>query len=274
MKMVKQLRNYVRSCDSLEQEIIQKEQLRMKLTSMAMEVCNIINEDTRVGLSNCETEARRKIEFILQVFQQASEGHANHSLPEEFLIELRNNAKTQLEFDVLELTNMRKVLAGLPQSLEQPSLVSSLSGSDDSYMLTSPKKKGQKMGLPVNEESQMTQLLPAVKQPFREIREKIKKNKGDEVLRAKLGQLKTIIDHYNPKLRIIFDKLRSEREDEEFDPDNPVQEPDEPPEIINAISTLNAVKHLQLTTAETVAESISLVSYLLSDLHLFLIFHA
>lgn len=237
----------------------------MKLTSMAMEICNVLNEDTRSGLGHCETEARRKIEFILQIFQQASEGHANHSLPEELLIELRNTAKTALEYDVLELTKSRKILAGLPQGLEQTSLVSSLSGSDDSYMLpfNTPSKAGQPSKIastivplpPIEHVS----LLPAVKKPFKEIKENIKKNKGNEVLKAKLAQLKTIADHYNPKLRVIFDKLRSERDEEVFDPENPVQEPDESPEIVNTISTLNAVKQLQLTTAETIAESITLV---------------
>lgn len=231
---------------------------------MAMEICNVLNEDTRSGLSHCETEARRKIEFILQVFQQASEGHSNHSLPEELLIELRNTAKTELEFDVLELTNSRRILAALPQGLEQVSLVSSLSGSDDSYMLpfNSPSKGGQASKVvstivppPVDHVA----LLPAVKKPFKEIKENIKKNKGNEMLKAKLAQLKTIADHYNPKLHVIFDKLRSERDEEEFDPENPVQEPDESPEIVNTISTLNAVKQLQLTTAETIAESITLV---------------
>lgn len=86
------------------------------------------------------------------------------------------------------------------------------------------------------------------------------KNKAKDVLKAKLIQLKTIADNYNPKLNIIFNKLRSARDEDAFDPENPVQEPDESSEIVNTIYSLNAVKHLQLTTAETITESIVLVS--------------
>lgn len=261
LKLVKQLRGYVRSCDSLEQEIIQKEQLRMKLTSIAMEICNVLNDETRIGLGHCETEARRKIEFILQNFQQASEGKDSQSLPEELLLELRNTAKTQLEYDVLELTKARKILAGLPpQSLEQPSMVSSLSGSDESYL--SPGKTAKESSVhhvsfvPDHHHA----ILPQVKKPFKEIKDNIMKNKAKDVLKAKLIQLKTIADNYNPKLNIIFNKLRSARDEDAFDPENPVQEPDESSEIVNTIYSLNAVKHLQLTTAETITESIVLVS--------------
>lgn len=286
---MKQLRGYIRSCDSLEQEIIQKEHLRypdsfilycnlfyfvkfrllynarMKLTSMAMDICNVLNEEIRVGLGHCETEARRKIEFILQVFQQASEGRVNQSLPEELLLDLRRKAKTQLELDVLELTKSRKVLAGLnQQSLEQPSMVSSLSGSEDSFLHSSTsleKSKGQ-TEKPIIVSIDPTSLLPVTKKPFKDIKDSIVKNKANEVLRAKLHQLKTIVDHYNPKIQIIFDKLRSERDEEVFDPENPIQEPDESPEIVNTISSLRAVKHLQMTAAETITESIVLVIFL------------
>lgn len=234
----------------------------MKLTSIAMEICNVLNDETRIGLGHCETEARRKIEFILQNFQQASEGKEHQSLPEELLMELRNTAKTQLEYDVLELTKARKILAGLlPQSLEQPSMVSSLSGSDESYL--SPGKTAKESS--VNHVSFVADhhhnaILPQVKKPFKEIKDNITKNKANEVLKAKLIQLKTIADNYNPKLNIIFNKLRSARDEDAFDPENPVQEPDESSEIVNTIYSLNAVKHLQLTTAETITESIVLVS--------------
>jgi hypothetical protein len=50
-----------------------------------MEIVNAVNDDLKTGLSHCETEARRKMEFILQVFNQLS----NEQLTEQLYQSLK-----------------------------------------------------------------------------------------------------------------------------------------------------------------------------------------
>lgn len=261
----------------------------MRLNSIAMEIRNALHGDLGNGLSHCESEARRKVEFVLQVFSQVSAEHPE-SLSEHLLMDLRNRAQTALETEVLEQVSGRHgITAGLfpyngAAGLEQGSLVSSLSGSEDmSSLLSSPRAQkptvnlgsGASVGSPAVGASSidttkddlpswtLSAVLPMAQKPFQEIRDQIKRNRGKELLRAKYSQVKAMTDNYNPKLRGIFEQLHSERDEDGFSPDRPVQEPDESIEVIDSLNTLNAVRTLQVTTSNTVANSVALVSILL-----------
>lgn len=87
--MMRKLNRLLNSCETLQQDIFNREELRIKLNTHAMELSNSVEEDCLFATKSCETEATKSLGRTMQEMQIALEKHQHDLEQQEHIRQIR-----------------------------------------------------------------------------------------------------------------------------------------------------------------------------------------
>lgn len=199
-----------------------------------------MSEDFKNGLQYCEDESRRQLDQILEVFRKTS-FMEHRNITKELVSNLRAQAKSELDHDVLELAtrSVGKVYQH-SEAIDQPSLVSSLSGSLDagegiSSGVNEPSSITRSNADPTSQYPEMkayvenpnlslmqassapesSNTLKSIKNVFENVKREMRKSLVKPFVKKSIQDLEPLADQMNPLFRPILTALRSNKHYEE-----------------------------------------------------------